>query len=190
MTKALIKRRKMMLDAFEMGTQPITFLSKMAEDAVIDIPDPEEQKKTYDREYRKLERDWHRRMGPRGWIHKLEEIEEISGVTSRQIYQVRQVQFFAMRMMRDVREIPPMIQTIAMGRLLSSINLENKIRGIRPPVQPDILTVDEIEELEVRLQSDQFYDLLYAADPELTQAFIKKIVRISDLPDIDLKDHT
>jgi len=190
MTQALVSRRRRMLDAAEMGIKPHTFIKEMAEEAVSNISDPVEREVEYQRAYDRLQKDWYsRRLGPNGWLRKLEEIGEIEDITQRQLYQLRQIQFYSMRMIKDIREMSPMIRNMAMGKLMSSIQMERKILGIRPIIQPDILSSSEIEELEVRLQGDQFYELLTAADPEMAQEIIKKIIRVGDLPEIDFEEN-
>ena len=190
MSQELLKRRTHMLEAHEMGLAPHTFIVSMAEDSTKDIEDPVLQKTRFGKEYEKLKFDWYRgRLGPNGWLRKLIDLGEIEDIHSRHIFQLRQIQTESMRMIKDRQTNSPMMRLMAMSRIQASIQDERKYLGIKPLTQPEILTEKELQEVEVRMEGDKFYNLLYATDPELAEEMIKKIIRAGGISDANLTGH-
>lgn len=200
MRQELFERRMRMHKAYRVGVRPIVFIDDMAEKAVDKTfndlkkkgkaPSTEDyetwSKREYDKEFEKLKRDWARRKGPDGWFRKLAFETSNQDRFAEYILELDASRQKCNRYIEDP-ETPPKLLPGFMYALGASIKQQAAFLGMDVVVIP---TLSEMAAVSVRLQGDQFYDLLYAADPELTQTFIKKIVRISDLPNIDLNDHT
>lgn len=200
MRPEIFERRMKMHKAYRVGVRPIVFIADMAEKAVDktfgdlkkkgEAPSNEDfevwRKSEYDKEFEKLKRDWVRRKGPDGWFRKLAFETSNQDRFAEYILELDAARQKCNRYMEDP-ETPPNWLPGFIYALEATIKQQAAFLGMDVIMVP---TEAEVAKASIRLQADQFRDLLYAADPELAHKIITKIVRISDLPNIDLKKHT
>jgi len=103
----------------------------MAWESVKDIPDPVERRREYRKAYNRLSTDWYnRRLGPNGWLRKLDEYEFHRDAMIRHVSLVRRMRHYCMRIIWDPStRFGDKLR--AMGYVYKSIRSERRILGLK-----------------------------------------------------------
>ena len=199
MRPEIFERRMKMHKAYRVGVRPIVFIADMAEKAVDktfedlkkkgEAPSNEDfeawRKREYDKEFEKLMRDWARRKGPDGWFRKLAFETSNQDRFAEYILEFDAARQKCNRYMEDP-ETPPKLIPSFIYALGAAIKQQAAFLGMDVVIVP---TEAEVAKASIRLQADDVFDFMYAIDKDLTKKFAKKMIRVSDLSDIDLNDH-
>jgi len=120
-----------MMDAYLKGIRPSVFLRGMAWESVKDIQDPVERRREYRKAYNRLSTDWYnRRLGPNGWLRKLDEYESHLDALIMLLYSVQQIKQKCMRIIRDPStRVGDRLR--AMDSVMKAIRWEMRLRGLK-----------------------------------------------------------
>jgi len=194
---SLWERRTYFVKAHRSGVRPEIFINQRAKENVdtliselkvsdpsslpIDVEFEDWYEKELKREYERLRRDWSRRLGPDGWLRKLVDTTDAMDIISDQMLELDRIRMRCRSIYEDSTKKPGQ-QIAAMYPVMIAMKTQRELMGIRPIVQPDIMTEIEVVKKERRMLGDQWFDIAYMADPDGAIKLIKKMSRM-DLED-------